>query len=139
MRNFYVTLAAVAALLAMPAASAPAFAEADCPIAKAAAAATTARTDVAALAAPAETDSVRQVDLQVEPIQPPEDAAQPSNQPEDQPDDQSAAPSDSTDASAEPTAESSGAAAVTDEPVTAKRICRKFSAAIAMVIEVPCE
>lgn len=127
MTKFHITLAAVAALIALPAASS--FAVAD----------TVAAADsaIATLNTPVESSSARKIDLQAEPI---EQAGQLSAP--DQPAEPSAAAPETADpaavdAAAEPPAATQDAAPT--EPQTAKRICRKFSAAIAMVIEVPCE
>lgn len=128
MTKFHITLAAIAALIALPAASS--FAVADTVAAG--------TSTIATLDTPAESSTARKIDLQAEPI---EQAGQLS-EPESQPAEPTGAAPETTapaavDAAAEPPAATQDAAPT--EPQTAKRICRKFSAAIAMVIEVPCE
>lgn len=131
MPKIYLAVAVIAALITEPAAFAPAFADAHTP-----------SSNLAALDRAAEATTARKVDLQVEPIQQPAEAAQSEQLPEQlpaaQPEMDPTPPANSVDAAADAAPESSGPGAAS-APVTAKRICRKFSAAIAMVIEVPCE
>lgn len=130
MTKFYVTLAAAAALLAMPAMSASASAQS----------LTASDTNLATLEAPSLSSTLRKIDLQAEPIQQSQEIITQDNQPADQPDAQpdSSAPHNA-DTTVEVPATDSATTAGAAEPRTAKRLCKKFSAAIAMVIDVPCE
>ncbi len=78
---------------------------------------------VAALDARPARETARTIDLKIEPIE------QPAIQP---------AP-EAASATIEDAKESHDTAAVANAPTESKRVCRKFSAAIATVIEVPCE
>lgn len=115
--KFHSTLAAAAALIAASSLSSNAEAGAT------RAATNIAETKVAVLDAPASTDAIRTIDLKPEPIEQPADqaAAPPADPAVDAP----AARNDTTANSA--------------TPAETKRICRKFSAVIAEIIEVPCE
>lgn len=110
------SLVAVAALIAAPSLSSNAEAGTAFAVPKAA------DTKVAVLDTPA-VESIRTIDLKTEPIEPPADQAV-------------AAPAD---AAVETPAARNETTANAGTPTETKRICRKFSAAIAEIIEVPCE
>lgn len=148
MKKTNLFFAAVTVILATTAATSFAMAAADCPHAKTAAEqSASSAIEVATLDNPVESVTVRKIDLQAEPIQQSEGASEPESQIEGPPEGQSETqPTDQSDAVPETPDTTGGAPAATSEitadaaePKTAKRICRKFSAAIAMVIEVPCE
>lgn len=150
MTKIYMTLAAFVALLTLSAAATSARADGDCPHEKAAAAKAAAKTRVAALDAPTDSSAARKIELRTEPIEQTGQVTEPEVQPADQstaapeaaaPDSGDTASGDtaSGDAAIEEPAATGETAAGSAAPQTAKRICRKFSAAIAMVIEVPCE
>ena len=145
MTKIYMTLAAFVALLTLSAAATSARADGDCPHEKAAAAKAAAKTRVAALDAPTDSSAARKIELRTEPIEQTGQVTEPEVQPADQSTaaPEAAAPDSgdtaSGDAAIEEPAATGETAAGSAAPQTAKRICRKFSAAIAMVIEVPCE
>lgn len=132
MTKLSMTIAAVAALLVLPAANTAAFANSEM------AGVTAASDSLAALDTPVESSTARKIDLQAEPIEQTGQVTEPETQPAEEPGAEpvTAAP-ETTDAAVGSPAEISEP--IIAEPQTAKRICRKFSAAIAMVIEVPCE
>lgn len=84
---------------------------------------------------PAEGNATRKIDLEVEPIAQSVDSPPADKSAEEQP----------TTATEQFVPQPDAPSAISDAgsndevPVTASRICRKFSAAIAMIIEVPCE
>ena len=132
MTKFHVTLAALAAFLTLAEASTSAFADTN-------SGGVAAADHFAAREATVEAGTMRKIDLQAEPIEQIGQITEPENQPTDHIEaaPEAAAP-DTVDAAANAAAAPSAATSAA-EPQTARRICRKFSAAIAMVIEVPCE
>ena len=128
MTKFHFTLAAAAALLTAAGISAPAFAQ------------TSPSNNLATLDAPTLSSTLRKIDLQAEPIQQSQELTAPDSQPTylNEPAVDTAPPQNAGAATEAPAATTATTADAT-QPQSARRLCKKFSAAIAMVIDVPCE
>lgn len=146
--RFHTAFAALAALLVLPSVSSAAFADDNPQNAQFAARTSrdTGRPTTPTIASdetsgatpymPAENNTARKVTIEVEPIQQPAATDTSPDEPNGVP------PATATEQIApdmEQPSATSDASSNVETPVTASRICRKFSAAIAMVIEVPCE
>lgn len=149
MTKIHISLAAFAAVLVLPSVSSLAFADSNPQNIQLSARASresalpaspimaSDETGGTASDAPAEGNAARKVDLEVEPIQQP--AAGDTSADDATAELPPAAATQQVAPEPEPRSSASEANSNDETPVTASRICRKFSAAIAMVIEVPCE